>query len=274
MLQQKPALVHIIGAAVIGAAVLGGCKRLNELKREIAPAPPPVAQQDSATDIAPATAQYSSSVATPPPAPPRSLLPPKLWPKVTLSDGRVFEQVLVTGEDAATITFKHSGGLAKIDKRALPSELGDHYPYDPEAAQQEARQIAIQREAAAKAAQRPAVGKPVRPRPTVTPSFNEPNTTVSAGAITSAVRARARRYFEREKRIGSRQTLAFDLITDLSEPREVSGWAHRWEVSGEAGYRIYESIGWGSFSSRNSRFSAIVEAPPGKAPKVVSFEER
>ena len=61
----------------------------------------------------------------------------------------------------------------------------------------------------------------------------------------------------------------------LEEPVEVAGWTNRWRVDGVASYKVYDSIGWGSFSSRSRRhFEVTVEAEPGKRPKVLDFSER
>lgn len=282
---RKWRLTHFIGTAAIGAAALTGCKRLGDPAP--APAPTPPAVQKSATDIAPASFQYSAGTPVPAPAPVPTpiappattvpaLLSPKIWASVALADGRVFERVRVSAEDGATVTLMHARGIAKVDKRALPAELAEIHPYDASAAQFEAQQTAARRQAdaAAKiAASRASVISPARPHHPAPASANQP-ATVSTAAIEQAVKTRARRYFETEKRLGSGQTLAFHVLTDLSEPREVSGWANRWEVTGTAGYKVYESVGWGSFSRRSTKFSAIVEAPPGKPIVVVSFDER
>ena len=231
------------------------------------------------SEIAPASAQYRLDGTTPAasakPAE-AALFSRKIWPKVELADGRVFEKVRVTAEDGATVTLMHSGGIAKVDKRALPEELAAQHPYVAGSAQVAADQAATRRQAAAETP--PPVKKipaPTRPRP-ITPA-PDPNPHYSTGLtedIERAVRARARRYFQTEKRIGSGQTLAFSVLSEMSEPKEVPGWANRWEVSGTAGYRVYESVGWGSFSTRTTKFHAIVETPPGKKIVVTSFEER
>lgn len=265
-------LRHFVGGAVICTAVWGGCKRLDPPISPPAADSPALPAPAAATEIAPASRQYVavSEVPVPTPAP----APRTHWPVVKLSDGRVFERVRVSAEEGAYVTLLHAGGIAKVDKRTLPPELAAMYPYNSEAAAAEAQAAAARRHAAAVSPVAPARSVPLTPTRTVRPVPATQPATVSTAAIEHAVKARARRYFETEKRLGSGQTLAFDVLTDLSEPREVSGWAHRWEITGTAGYKVYESVGWGSFSKRTTKFTAIVEMPPGKRPVVVSFDER
>ena len=69
--------------------------------------------------------------------------------------------------------------------------------------------------------------------------------------------------------------MVFGVKLRLDEPVEIAGWTHRWRVEGVASYKVYDSLGWGSFSSRaNRRFEVTVEAAPGKRPKVLDFTER
>jgi hypothetical protein len=268
---------------VFSALVFSGCERTPAAPPASSPpptpkpAPSPASAPTAAAEIAPASAQYISEqampvvIAPPPPAPP--LLSRKIWPSVELADGRVFERVRVSAEDGATVTLMHTGGIAKVDKRTLPAEVAAAHPYDPVAAQIEANQTALRRQAAAAA---PATTPVPQTPPPVPSRFVPPEpqpAAVNTRAIESAVRSRARRYFETEKRLGSGQTLSFNLITDLSEPREVAGWSNRWEVTGTAGYQVYDSVRWGSFSKRSTKFTAIVETPPGKKIVVVSFDE-
>lgn len=280
----RPVLLVSAAAAGFSALVSAGCKR------PAAPTSPPpsvsspsVVQQTS-TEIAPASVQYTQFTEVPArrapsmPLPAPELLPRTVWPTVALADGRVFIGARVSAEDGGTVTLIHTGGIAKVDKRLLPKEMADIHRYDPAAAQIEAEQAATRRQATAEAiriVETTRVAPVRRPRPTqVTSVQTIQTTTPSTDEIERAVRTRARRYFETEKRIGSGQTLSFNVMSDISEPREVSGWANRWEVTGTAGYKVYDSVHWGSFSKRSTKFLAIVEAPPGKRITVVSFEER
>lgn len=232
---------------------------------------------EPASDRAPA-----ATADDPPPPPAPRILPRTTWERVELGDGRVLEKARATGTDARSVTFAHAGGLTKVDKRLLPPELAELFPFDAREAGQEARvqaaeraasleaQTRRERETAARAnraeartrAAAPAVATPPPPAPP------------SPAAIEAAVAARAKRYYETEKRVGSGSTLVFGLVSDLEEPTPVSGWPNRWEVRGVAAYRIYDSVGWGSFSARTQRFRALVEAQPGKRPVIVSFDER
>lgn len=217
-----------------------------------------------------------------PPAPPAPrILPRTTWERVELRDGRVLESARAAGADARSVTFAHTGGLTKVDKRLLPAELAERFPFDSREAGREARAQAAERaaSAAAQARRERETARSVRieararaaPAPAVTPA---PLAPPSPAAIEAAVEARAKRYYETEKRVGSGATLVFGLVSDLEEPTPVSGWPDRWEVKGVAAYRIYDSVGWGSFSARTRRFRALVEAPPGKRPVVVEFDER
>jgi hypothetical protein len=239
--------------------------------------------------IAPASSQYQQEGAAPiftAPVPAAPVGPVmfsrKIWPSVELADGRVLNRVRVSAEDATTVTLIHTGGIVKVDKRALPEELAKLHPYGVNASQPFGRPRTV------------AIGTPVTAQPqaqssstsstltTFRPDLNAPitqrtqaavPTIPSAAAIEAVVDKRVRKYFETEKRVGSGQTLSFDVITDLTEPREVTGWSNRWEVKGTAGYKVYDSVGWGSFSTRKAKFTALVEAPPGRRITVLEFTE-
>lgn len=214
------------------------------------------------------------------------VLPRKSFARIELADGRVFENARANGEDALTVTFLHRAGISKVDKRLLPSEVAELFPIDAANAAAQAEAAAAQRdqwrllqaeredrlrrrEARRQEAQEAAFER-------VSAATARPSATLATPAEIEAVAsARARQYFEDEKRTGSGQTLVFGVKLDLEEPAEVPGWANRWRVDGIASYKVYDSIGWGSFSSRsNRRFEVLVEAPPGKRPKVVDFTER
>jgi hypothetical protein len=238
-----------------------------------------------AADIAPASDQYSReqrSTVVPPSGSAPVLFSRTVWPRVELSDGRVLERVRVSSEDGASVTLIHAGGIAKVDKRALPPELAAVHPYAGGSSRQPSPSVPATPAPPAPATPgtpnnepgaRRAVPVPT-PGPMPGTSSAETQAEVLAAKIEVAVTQRARQYYEHEKRVGSGQTLSFGLMTDLSEPKEVPGWSHRWEVTGTAGYKVYDSVGWGSFSTRKSKFTAVVETPPGKRPVVVSFEER
>jgi len=249
--------------------------------------------------IAPASSQYqqdgavaaSTPVAAPTPAAP-VMFSRKIWPRVELADGRVLERVRVSAEDGTTVTLVHAGGLVKVDKRALPEELAKLHPYDVNASQPVARPRPVV-VTSAPAYQPPQSSSSSSTLTIIRPDLNVPithstrstapapspppatpvETSPRAADIEAAVDKRARKYFETEKRLGSGQTLTFGVVSDLGEPREVTGWANRWEVKGTAGYKVYDSIGWGSFSTRKAKFTALVEAPPGKKITVVDFTE-
>ena len=245
----------------------------------------PASAQYSQEGTAPTSAPAASSPATPKPAP--KLFPRKVWPKVELSDGRVLEKVRVTAEDAGTVTLIHSGGVSKVDKRALPEEMAALHPYDEAGAEADAVRADERRREAAEAAERAEDRRTrrVEEAPEVRRPWNErrispqpPATSPSAHTteeIDQAARQKARAYFETEKRTGSGSTLAFRVFLETEPPTEVSGWPNRWAVEGTASYRVYDSYGGGAFSTRsNKKFRATVEAAPGQKIKVVDFEER
>jgi hypothetical protein len=220
-----------------------------------------------------------------PPAPPPlpQPLPKTVWPSVELTDGRVFQQARVTSADPLSVTFAHREGITKVDRRLLPAELASVFPFDADEAGRAAQKQAAERAASAEEQKRreketkrsaaqasSEVAPTTRQRSVATPS----STAATPDQLGAVVRARAQRYFEDEKRTGSGATLVFSINTELEDPEPVSGWADRWEIEGVASYKVYDSVGWGSFSSRTRKFRALVEAPPGKTPKVVSFDER
>lgn len=235
--------------------------------------------------------------------PPPVLLPNTVWAEVKLQDGRVLQRARVNRTDAGTVTFLHAQGIAKVDRRLLPAELAEVFPFDPDAAAAEAEKNArLAREAAVKNTARVAAMKPEggpEMLPVISTSIRyapgkdkvvESTTTETkyvpkpeppplmetdyVAAVEAAASKRARRYFEDEKRTGSGATLVWGVECDFDAPTQVAGWRNRWEISGTATYKVYDSVGWGSFSSRKKRFRAFVEVPPGGVGRVVTFEER
>ena len=218
-----------------------------------------------------------------PPAPPLAQpLPKTIWPSIELTDGRVFQQARATSADPLSVTFAHREGITKVDRRFLPAELASVFPFDAAEAGRAAQKQAAERAASAeeqKKREQETKRSAAQTAKTASANRKRPAATTSPAAATpyqlsAAVRARAQRYFEDEKRTGSGATLVFSINTELEDPEPVSGWADRWEIEGVASYKVYDSVGWGSFSSRTRKFRALVEAPPGKTPKVVSFDER
>lgn len=218
-------------------------------------------------------------------APTPKILPRTVFPRIELADGRVLENARANAEDASTVTFLHRSGISKIDKRLLPEDIAAVFPFDSAAAAEQAEAAAAQRdqsrarqaeredelrrrEARRQEAQLAVAERQADAKPSAPPA-------ASPAEIEEVAAARARQYFEDEKRTGSGQTLVFGVKLRLEEPVEIAGWTNRWRVDGEASYKVYDSIGWGSFSSRSRRrFDVTVEAVPGKRPKVIDFTER
>ncbi len=217
-------------------------------------------------------AEAEAAVFSPRPTAPRPL-PRRVWEKVELADGRNFERARVTAEEAATVTFIHAGGVAKVDKRLLPEDLAELFPYDVAGAQAAKNETALRRARLASEQKREADAARVRAKSGRGVSFVTRDSSAPAD-IEFAVRQRAHRYFENVKRTGSGATLVFGIQLEMEEPTAVTNWADRWEVQGVASYKVYDSVGWGSFSSRTKKFRAFVEAPAGQKAKVVDFEER
>lgn len=61
-----------------------------------------------------------------------------------LSDGRTLRDYRIISQSPGTLTVRHAGGLAKIDKAQLPPEIAAQYPIDPAAlaAEQQANERA------------------------------------------------------------------------------------------------------------------------------------
>ena len=246
---------------------------LERLRIEAHEASEKLAEAERAAQAAQAATDAQAATEAP------RILPRKVWDRLELLDGRVLDKARANAEDAATVTFLHSGGVVKVDKRLLPAELAELFPYDADAAARQAREAARERAETAKnqakREERAAVERTSRTLNTQhftgTGQKSAPPSLIS---IEQAAQARARAYFENEKRTGSGATLVFSFDSEVDVPVEVAGWSNRWEVKGTARYKVYDSVGWGSFSSRSKKFRAQVDAPPGGKPKVVSFEER
>ncbi len=77
-----------------------------------------------------------------------------------MTDGRVYEEVKVVGQDAVGLKVTHSGGTARIAFEKLPKALADRFPRDPEAAkkqkEEEAKAEAAHERAVAESKKKPA----------------------------------------------------------------------------------------------------------------------
>jgi hypothetical protein len=94
-----------------------------------------------------------------------------------LTDGRVFEDYRITTQTPTTVTVRHAGGMARIEKKLLPPEVLEAYPVDEAAAPAEAAEIAKGRavwEAQRRApSEKPAEDNEGRPKSKTAPTPNE-----------------------------------------------------------------------------------------------------
>lgn len=203
----------------------------------------------------------------------------RIFDRVELADGRVLSGVRVVSADALRVTAAHAEGLGQIDRRLLTGELARLYPFDEAAAVAHVEASAAARRAAAEETQRrlardAEMARRALAEEPVRRSSPEPSV-AGLEDIAAAVESRAIEFYQNEKRTGSGATLVFGVRTRLGDPVAVSGWANRWRVEGVASYSVYDSVGWGSFTSRSGKkFEAVVEFVPGKRPRVVDFAER
>ena len=63
---------------------------------------------------------------------------------LALKDGRVFRDAIVVREDAATVTLRHAGGFAQVEKSKLPEHLLAQHPFDATQAQLETERQAAE----------------------------------------------------------------------------------------------------------------------------------
>lgn len=75
---------------------------------------------------------------------------------VTLKDGRVLRNAVITKQDPTTVTVRHAEGFSQVEKAKLPDELAAQYPVDQAAAETQrkaelARAEQIAREQASRA---------------------------------------------------------------------------------------------------------------------------
>lgn len=71
--------------------------------------------------------------------------------QLKLEDGRAFDAWIIAAETAATVTVRHKGGMAKVDKKLLPPELRAKYPHDAARLKKEEEAAADEREKKARA---------------------------------------------------------------------------------------------------------------------------
>lgn len=64
--------------------------------------------------------------------------------EVGLKDGRVLRDARVVRHDAATVTFRHSGGFTQVEKAKLPDSLLAQYPFDEAQAKLDAERHATE----------------------------------------------------------------------------------------------------------------------------------
>lgn len=202
-----------------------------------------------------------------------------------LADGRVFTEWTITGETASAVFVKYKGGGAKIAKKLLPPDVLAKYPIDDDAIKAEQAALAKAERAgnerkamveaarardeeqrkATRATREQAVAAAVEAKRTEIAIARSVAAETPARALGddperlyALVRARAKRYYEAERRNGSGATLLFGINYEFDEPRPVPGWTERFEITGVAHYQFYDSVWGGSFSSHVGYFSAVI----------------
>jgi hypothetical protein len=204
-------------------------------------------------------------------------IPPVKLSTINLIDARQFFKCEVFKETYATISFRHSKGISKVDKYLLTPELKKLFPINADGAKIEAEANAAGRKATAdkiklqEAKAELKSAQTAKNTPVMPPSASATIKPASLPDITRAVETAAQRYYGDGRKNGSGQTMVFGLTIDLDEPHAVPGWTNRYEVKGESHYNYYDSIWGGSFTSSRGSFTAQVEQSPSGGLKVVDF---
>jgi len=115
---------------------LGPQHVLDDIEKLVSTAAPVPSAQPTPAAAAPATA---STVPNPPPPPIKAWAPPDVMPAQPnwtweTSDGKTYQNVVVTKIEPDTVTITHSMGVAHIPIALLPADIQNQLNYDPNTA--------------------------------------------------------------------------------------------------------------------------------------------
>jgi hypothetical protein len=96
----------------------------------------------------------------------RAAEPAQSFPEIKLSTGEVLKNVTLLSQTPTHITFRTGNGMRQVDKRQLPADLQQRFPYDAEAAE---RRKAASAEAEAKRVAEREAKKSATPATTAAP---------------------------------------------------------------------------------------------------------
>lgn len=77
--------------------------------------------------------------------------------------------------------------------------------------------------------------------------------------IQRALKPKIDHFYKAKRNTGSGATLVFEVDVDYEEPRQIPGWAGRYEVKGQVMFQYYDSVWGGSFSRGTGTFTAEVK---------------
>jgi hypothetical protein len=184
---------------------------------------------------------------------------------ITLTDGRSFAGVTITGQTPRHITIRHSSGIAQIEKTSLPPSLRALYPVDEVAA--ERARLAFEERRAAAAVEREAQAKLILAQRAIDIAAREAAEASAKKEGVSALKlARERaerdaeRYFRTQWRPGNNEVHVNDcsLRINLMEPNTAAPGA--WAFSGEAWVGYYLALSRGQKGSRRVPFEGRIDS--------------
>lgn len=193
---------------------------------------------------------------------------------LTLADGRVFKAVVLVSEAPASITVRHDGGLAQIEKKALPESLRARFPADEAEAQRQ--RVEMEKRRAEALAQREIQAKQTHEKRAAevadrhaAEAQEKKVTKASTEKTRAAVERGADEYFRTKWRPGNNEVRINDCSLRINSAVQKADYSGTWTFSGEAWVKYYVSSGRGVRDSKHVVFEGEI-SPDG----VVTITEK
>ncbi len=197
---------------------------------------------------------------------------------LTLNDGQKFNEWKITSETSDSVYIRHSGGMSKVLKRALPEALQSNYPVNADLAKAEKEKEAIdsQRRQAlqAKQLQQDAATKAASARQAAQAQVNAreiraADRTDIKEIVRRAAKTRANRFFEYEYQpTTSNRILSFDVSIDADDPEPWTGVPGLFTVKGKGYVKFYTNSSGVEQATKDFRVKVEVDGTSVKSTSI------
>lgn len=220
-----------------------------------------------------------------PPAIPVATAEPRKVPEpvnpdepLALNDGRTFKEWKITSETSDSVYLRHSGGMSKVLKSALPEALQAEYPHDATLAQAEKEKDALAAEQKqlreARQRQQDAAARSAASRQA---TLNQANAREVRAAdrtdinemVRRAAKTRAHRFFEYEYQpMVTNRILSFDVAVDAEAPEPWAGVPGLYTVNGRGYVKFYHNSSGFERATKEFRVKVEVDGTNVKATSI------